>query len=59
MGNWGDLEKRKKEKALGIWARDSESLFDFSGGVAIIYFELVCVQIVRNTYYNHYGGCCL
>ncbi|WP_292210704.1 hypothetical protein [Butyrivibrio sp.] len=32
MGNWGDLEKRKKEKALGIWARDSESLFRFVGG---------------------------
>ena len=32
MGNWGDLEKRKKEKALGIWARDSESLFVYRGG---------------------------
>lgn len=31
MGNWGDLEKRKKEKALGIWARDSESLYNCLG----------------------------
>ena len=35
MGNWGDLEKRKKEKALGIWARDSESLFSSRGGGTI------------------------
>ncbi|MBO6240233.1 MAG: hypothetical protein J6O61_05255 [Butyrivibrio sp.] len=35
MGNWGDLEKRKKEKALGIWARDSESLLIIRGGYTI------------------------
>ena len=38
------MEKRKKEKALGIWARDSESLFVIWGGIHGL------VQIIENIF---------